>query len=227
MAVAKKVYKEVFSFWFLLMFIAFSAGLIAFYVYRGKFGGDFSNQSADWSAFGSYIGGLLGPLVSLLTLAAVLKTVYLQRELLDTQKKEFISLSEQQSLSLQRQDEQLRLSREESERVSVQDYLANQFKLIDVLISQQQRQAEAMSQAAQTIVELHQGSLSERMKSAEPALAKKDKAVANVNTMISLSIELSVTEFKSTTEILRVVGPRLLEVIDQKPEPEKDQQSSV
>ncbi|WP_460152789.1 hypothetical protein [Pseudomonas sp. S2_B07] len=62
---------------------------IAIYIYRYKFGGSLSGQSSDWSNFGSYVGGVFGPLVSFVTLLAVLKTVFLQRELLDAQGVEF------------------------------------------------------------------------------------------------------------------------------------------
>lgn len=217
MGFVKRLFGVVFSFWFLLTFVALAALCAALFVYRMQFGGGFSTQSGDWSAFGSYMGGILGPLVSFLTLGAVLKTVYLQRELLETQKQEFINLSQQQMESLLRQDRQLDLSRAESERFLVQNYLANQFKLIDVLIANQQRQAEAMSEAALKITELEQGTLEQRMKAAEPALEAKDKAIKNVKNLLSLSIELSVSEFKSTKEILAVVGPRLLKVLDYKP----------
>jgi hypothetical protein len=226
MGFAKRLFGVFFSFWFLLTFLALAALCAALFVYRMQFGGGFSAQSGDWSAFGSYIGGILSPLISFLTLGAVLKTVYLQRELLETQKQEFVNLSHQQMASLQHQDQLLQLSRGESERALVQNYLANQFKLIDVLIAHQQRQAEAMSEAALKIMELEHGSLAQRMKAAEPALEAKDKAIDNVKNLISLSIELSVSEFKSTKEILAVVGPRLLKVIDHKPDQGETQQAA-
>lgn len=226
MGFVKRLFGVIFSFWFLLTFLALAALCAALFVYRMQFGGGFSAQSGDWSAFGSYMGGILSPLISFLTLGAVLKTVYLQRELLETQKQEFINLSQQQVASLQRQDQQLQLSRDESERALVQNYLANQFKLIDVLIAQQQRQVEAMSEAALKITEHEQGSLGQRMRAAEPALEAKDKAINNVKNLISLSIELSVSEFNSTKEVLAVVGPRLLKVLDYKPDQGKEQQAA-
>ena len=215
---AKRLSRVIFSFWFLLTLIALATVYAAFFAYRLQFGGGFSTVSGDWSGFGSYMGGVLGPMISFLTLGAVLKTVYLQRELLETQKQEFINLSQQQMESLQRQDQQLHLTREESERALVQNYLANQFKLIDILLANQQRQAEAMSDAALKIVELDSGSLADRIKAAEPALKEKEKAINNSKNLISLSIELSVSEFKSTKEILAVVGPRLLKITGPQPD---------
>ncbi|WP_308907648.1 hypothetical protein [Pseudomonas canadensis] len=213
------------SFWFYSSASILVSLAIAIFFYRLKFSGGLSDNSTDWSNFGSYMGGVFGPLVSFVTLLAVLKTVYMQRELLDTQKQEFIALNSQQVSSLERQDAQLKISIEESQRSSVQDYLSNQFKLIDVLIANQQRQAEAMSEAALKIFELDHGSLAQRLKAAEPALADKDKALGNVKSLIGLSVELSVSEFTSAQEILALVGPRLLKILDLNVEVEKGSQT--
>lgn len=92
MVSAKSIFKSVLSMWFSLMLIAGGGAYTAYYLYRRKFGGEFSPVADDWSAFGSYMGGVLGPLISLLTLAVVIRTVYLQRELLDTQRQEALAL---------------------------------------------------------------------------------------------------------------------------------------
>lgn len=214
MGFIKRFLGVVCSFWFLLTFIALVALAAVLAVYRMQFAGGFSTQSADWSAFGSYMGGILGPLVSFLTLGAVLKTVYLQRDLLKTQKDEFINLSNQQIASLQRQDDQLQLSREESDRTIIQNYLSNQFRLIEMFIAHQQRQAEAMSAAAFRITELDQGTFAQRMEAAEPILADKEVAMKNVQELLGLSIKLSLTEFSSTKEIGELVGRSLIKVLD-------------
>jgi len=213
MGFLKRLVGAIFSFWFLLTFVALVAGAAALAAYRMHFVGGFSTQAADWSAFGSYIGGILGPLVSFLTLGAVLRTVYLQRDLLKTQKDEFIKMSNQQMASLQRQDDQLQLSREDSDRTIVQNYLSNQFRLIEMFIAHQQRQAEAMSAAAFKITDLDQGTLGERMKAAQPSLEAKDVAVNNVQELLGLSIRLSLTEFKTSKEISDLVAPSLLKVL--------------
>ena len=87
-----KVFKSFFSLWFMLMLMACAGVCVAFYIYRDQFGGGYSSEPDNWSAFGSYMGGVLGPLVSLLTLIAVIRTVYLQRELLDAQREEALAL---------------------------------------------------------------------------------------------------------------------------------------
>lgn len=87
-----KPLKAFLSLWFTLIFMACAGVCVAFYIYRDQFGGGYSPKSEDWAAFGSYMGGVLGPLVSLLTLVAVIRTVYLQRELLSAQREESLAL---------------------------------------------------------------------------------------------------------------------------------------
>lgn len=209
----KRLLGVVISFWFLLTFVALVAVTAILVVYRMNFVGGFSTNSADWSAFGGYIGGILGPLVSFLTLGAVLRTVYLQRDLLNTQKAEFIKLSDQQVASLQRQDEQLQLSRDEAARAMVQNHLSNQFRLVEMFIAHQQRQAEAMSAAAFRITEIDQGTFAQRMEAAKPALDDKEVAMKNVQELLNLSIKLSLTEFNNSKEINELVAPSLLKVL--------------
>lgn len=213
MVFLKRLVGVFFSFWFLLTFVAMLAVAAVLAVYRTHFVGGFSTQSADWSAFGSYTGGILGPLISFLTLGAVLRTVYLQRDLLRAQKDEFINLSNQQVASLQQQDAQLQLSREEADRSIVQNYLSNQFRLVEMLIAHEQRQAEAMSVAAFRITELDLGTSAKRMEAAQPSLDEKEVAIKNVQELLELSIKLSMTEFESTKQISELVVPSLLKVL--------------
>ncbi|MBK5437966.1 hypothetical protein JFV30_14390 [Pseudomonas sp. TH32] len=92
MNIVKGLFKVVLSLWFTLSLIACFGVYTALSVYRQEFSGGYSSKSADWSAFGSYMGGVLGPLVSFLTLVAVVRTVYLQRELLSAQREEALAL---------------------------------------------------------------------------------------------------------------------------------------
>lgn len=90
--------------------LIFLAGL-AIHFYRDVFSGDFSSSSQDWSAFGSYVGGLFGPLVSFVALLAVLKTIELQKELLETQRREFKSMQTLQNKTFDSQQDQINESK--------------------------------------------------------------------------------------------------------------------
>ena len=117
----------------------FVSAFFASYYYWETFGSQRSSNSSDWSAFGSYFGGVFGPLISFCTLLAVLKTVYLQRELLDEQKDEFRAMNSMQSKSIAAQLEQLNLAKVESLQSEVQSYQTSQINLIELFIERQVR----------------------------------------------------------------------------------------
>ncbi|MFV0926516.1 hypothetical protein [Pseudomonas palmensis] len=100
--------KEIFSMALKLspLVLVVLAGLSIFF-YRDTFSGDFSTNAQDWSAFGSYVGGLFGPLVSFVALLAVLKTIELQKELLETQRREFKVMQDLQYKTFDSQQDQI------------------------------------------------------------------------------------------------------------------------
>ena len=72
-----------------LVVVVIVSVVLAVVLYRQSFGSGLSLEPNNWSAFGGYMGGVFGPLISFLTLLAILKTIRLQKELLDTQRTEF------------------------------------------------------------------------------------------------------------------------------------------
>lgn len=84
--------------------------------YLSVFNNGFSHSPDNWSAFGAFFGGLIGPAVSLVTLLAVLKTVYLQKELLDTQRAEFAAMQLLQQATFESQSAQIAAAKLVSER---------------------------------------------------------------------------------------------------------------
>lgn len=100
--------KYVLSFWFFAITLVLCAGFITILLYRFNVGVEFSKNPNDWSGFGSYVGGVLGPLVSFVTLLAVLRTVYLQKELLQIQRSEFKSVMRLQAKTYASQQRQVK-----------------------------------------------------------------------------------------------------------------------
>lgn len=94
---------------FILLFVSVLA-------YLSVFNRGLSHVPDNWAAFGSFFGGLIGPAVSLVTLLAVLKTVYLQRELLDTQRSEFAAMQRLQQATFDSQSKQIAAAAAISER---------------------------------------------------------------------------------------------------------------
>lgn len=69
--------------------VAALATVIAWAVYRMKFVGGLSDMQNKWSEFGGYFSGVLLPVISLLTLVAIIKTIFLQREMIRLQNETF------------------------------------------------------------------------------------------------------------------------------------------
>ena len=120
------------------------AVVIAILIYRFKIGGELASKSDEWSNFGTYIGGVLGPLISFVTLLAVLKTVYMQRDLLETQKNEFTDLSA-------KQDQQLVLAKTEAERAKVQAYQTTVLNVLESFSAEFKDDARELAVSASNV----------------------------------------------------------------------------
>lgn len=119
------------AFSIVLVVAVFLALGLSVYFYRQSFSGELSVNPDRWSAFGSYIGGLFGPLISFLTLLAILKTIGLQKELLDTQRHEFDEMQRLQTKTLDSQLAQIERSNAEADRRVVEETRLNVLKTLD------------------------------------------------------------------------------------------------
>lgn len=182
--------------------------IFASYYYWTMFGSQLSSNSADWSAFGSYFGGVFGPLISFCTLLAVLKTVYLQRELLDAQKDEFRAINNLQSESLAAQSEQLNLAKTESRQTEIQSYQTSQINLIEMFIEHQRRIAESLEEHI-TSTKDARISHEQKMAALKNLQARKIKANNAANSLLILAFEISVTQFSDTGKIKILLAERL------------------
>jgi hypothetical protein len=200
------------SFWFFIVGLAAIGVGTAIYAYRLSFGGGLSSEVADWSAFGSYAGGVFGPLISFLTLLAVLKTVYLQRELLDNQSAEFIKLDANQKASAEKQDAQLVIAKEELDLARAQAYLTTQLQLVETLIEHYRREADGLGDALKMIVD-EVGYSGKTIEATKEPLEKKHVAEQKIADLIALSLELSVFEYSSVEEIRKTAGVKILKVM--------------
>ncbi|MCL8301989.1 hypothetical protein [Pseudomonas mosselii] len=195
------------SFWVfgtLIMLPVIAAALISFFLYRSQFDGEFSTVSSRWSEFGGYIGGVLGPVVSFCTLIAVVRTVYLQRELLDIQKSEFREISSQQQ-------GQLVLAKEEMESARTASYKEVQLRLVEMLIEQTRRQAELIQDHIRKHSEnnpiFRPGEYLEKLSKKHNSLIKQEGDLRLV------MVELSVTDFLSIEEVRAFLRPTLTEFL--------------
>ena len=178
----------------------------AIVIYRYKFNGGLASSSSEWSNFGTYIGGVFGPLISFVTLLVVLKTVYMQRELLDTQKKEFVALSA-------KQDQELLLAKEEAERAKVQAYQSTILNVIESFSTEFKDEANALAIAAENAS--YKGlKVLEDINTSESYRVRANKARKKVSEFKVLMLELSVNEYKSIGEIKKKFAPELLRIME-------------
>lgn len=203
----ERLKRSIFSFWFLLVCIVFLSAFFASYYYWETFGSQRSSNSSDWSAFGSYFGGVFGPLISFCTLLAVLKTVYLQRELLDAQRLEFERMGE-----LQR--ETLDGSADDAKKLQVSAARDTAVKVIDQHISIYERNFDRHHKNASEFTE----SLQKRAPLADDdeffnsLILHRGVSRKVVDKLCQLSVTLAVYEFESVDDVRHALAAGLEEI---------------
>lgn len=190
-----------------------------FYFWVFRYG--LSNNPDNWSAFGSFFGGIFGPLISAVTLVALLKTISLQRETMDTQREEYRKLQAQQEASFLEQQQQTELARKALISARVADYRAGILQMLEQQCNYQHSAANAYSGRINTSLSML-GPLAAMEGSPENVKAMGDlkvlaermgKCERSAQEISKLSIKLSVKEFGSVDELKRYVELHILEVI--------------
>lgn len=208
-----KITEALISFWFLSSSAILVSLVIAIWVYRTKFGGVLSDNSSDWSNFGSYMGGIFGPLVSFVTLLAVLKTVYLQRELLDAQSSEFDRMNVVQQQTFDAQITQNSSIAEDAKRKRVSDFQNTVLQLLNQQISLQERVVESIEQYEKQILSKPDLRAEARVLASMHAADDKSKALHVVKELSQLSVSVAMFEYNSVAHIRKVVVEKLDEVL--------------
>ncbi|WP_152031569.1 hypothetical protein [Pseudomonas putida] len=195
-----KFLKSFWSFAALIVLPVVVAAIASFVLYRDQFGGGFSDVSAKWSEFGGYIGGVLGPIVSFCTLLAVVRTVYLQRELIEVQKVEYKNLSAQQ-------DAQIALAKEEMQTARTTSYRELQLRLVEMLIEQSRQEAfiiqSEISRHSKNPSIFQMGDYLANLSERNNQLAEEERQLRSV------MVKLSVNEFGSLDEVKNFLEPYL------------------
>jgi len=200
------------GYWAFIVFVAVCGVVLTVLAYRMKFNGGFSSTSADWSSFGSYVGGVLGPLISFLTLLAVIKTVALQRELLDSQRTEFAKMDAHQQAASTAQHQQLLAAKAELDATRAQAYLATQLQFLETLRAHYKREADGLADVITRLIDTNGFNAAAQIAAEEP-LSKKQIAEQKIADLIGLSLELTLKEFSTITEIKKACAPKLLKIM--------------
>lgn len=196
-------------FWFFSSASIVVSFVIAICAYRLKFGGALSDNSSDWSNFGSYMGGIFGPLVSFVTLLAVLKTVYLQRELLDAQREEFDRMNAVQQQTFEAQLNQNSSIAEDAKRKRVSEFQDTVLQLLNQQISLQQEIIESIEKYE---AKIHSNSALHDYQKTNAMLrtaSEKAKVLNIVKELSQLSVAVAMFEYNSVAQIRRIVVEKL------------------
>jgi len=196
----------------LLVVVVVLVMLISIALYRYQFGGVLAVNSSEWSNFGSYIGGVLGPLVSLATLLVVLKTVYMQREMLNTQRVEFETMLDLQRVAAGKQDEQLAQAKFEANRVRVQAYQATILNTLDKFSAEFRYDANELLAAAEKATS-GASSVLEGVVAEDSYRQRADDSRRKVAAFTLLALELSTHEFQSVEEIQSKFVPQMMKIM--------------
>ena len=196
-------------FWFFSSASIVVSFVIAICAYRLKFGGALSDNSSDWSNFGSYMGGIFGPLVSFVTLLAVLKTVYLQRELLDAQREEFDRMNTAQQQTFEAQLNQNSSIAEDAKRKRVSEFQDTVLQLLNQQISLQEGIIESIEKHEKQIHSNSSLHDYEKNNATLRTTIEKAKVLNVVKELSQLSVAVAMFEYNSVAQIRRIVVEKL------------------
>lgn len=198
----KEYIRPLHGFWLASLLPLIVALGLALYFYRLKFGGGLSGVSSDWSNFGSYIGGIFGPLVSFVTLVAVLKTVFLQRELLNAQQKEFDRMNELQTRTFESQQLQVERSARDSLVVQIAAAQESAVRLIEMRMHMHERDFDRQHDLSfRYRAEFEANMTEEQYEKLKRMVDHRNKARESVDCLSKVALDISLAEFQSVMEV--------------------------
>lgn len=190
------------TFWFFSCAIILFSLVAAIWIYRSKFGGALSQNSSDWSNFGSYMGGIFGPLVSFITLLAVLKTVYLQRELLDAQQKEFDRMNELQTKTFESQQSQVERAARDNLIIQVAAAQESAVRLIEMRMNMHEHDYDRQHDMSfKYRAEFEKNMTEDQFEKLKLMINHRNKARDSVDKLSKVALDISLAEFKSVVEV--------------------------
>jgi hypothetical protein len=194
----KKVFKKYFlSFWFFAIVLVFCSGFATICLYRTYLGVEFSRNPSDWSVFGSYFGGVVGPLVSFVTLLAVLRTVYLQKELLGVQRSEFDSLMRLQLNTFASQERQVKNAMAIADREHMERSRGACLQMLDRQLLHTENKLTRLNSVFDTVISLRSSNPDEVVELVSSIKTYTDACIQLTEIFQKISISVSTDEYES------------------------------
>lgn len=190
-----KINKYFLNFWFSAISLVVVSAILTIYLYRLNIGVEFSDDPNDWSGFGSYLGGVLGPVVSFVTLLAVLKTVYLQREMLRAQSEEFERMN-------RIQQDQLDGARRQALLLQIASAQDSALKVVELQIAVQEREFDRQNEMVFKITDRFGLDMdSSKRDKLEEYVRQRNRARKLVDLLSGLALSLQLQEFDSVAGV--------------------------
>lgn len=197
---------------FLILFIVLSL-IVSVLAYRSVFDGSLSELSGDWGALGSFFGGVFSPIIAFATLIAIIITIHLQKQLLNTQSKEFTKLYDLQTQTLATQKSELDLAKiqalEQADNEHKKLYLGLIEQQIDIRRTNMIRAAEG----AAFMLEKHDKGYPIDSSAIESNIQQKELLEKQVQVLTFVSIGFAIKKFKSIENMDESIT-RLFQMID-------------
>jgi hypothetical protein len=188
--------------------------VVAGAIYLSIFRYGLSTDPNNWSAFGSFFGGIFSPLVAGVTLVALLKTIVVQREMIDSQREEYREVEAQQFKAFAEQQGQTELSRKALHATRVGDYKRGIMQMLEQQINYQHSSANLHRERLNTAMEmLGPLSLVEGTKENLASLESLKKCTEGMNdgernakNISLLAMKVALQEFASVEEVKNYIS---------------------
>lgn len=211
------------AFSIVLVGVVVVAVVLSIYYYRTAFAGGLSHQTDDWSAFGTFIGGVFGPIVSFVTLIAILRTIWLQRELLQTQQHEFDAM---QRISIQTLKSQLKQIQKADDEASVRVFEDGRNKLLTMLDRYIEGLTREIEQKRQRFDLFAQWIIDGKAPGRQDEFTKADKKIKELDQqeigLLILYDEIIFGEFESLNEMKNHFQKAVRDIFVEKQEDDSD-----
>ncbi|EOX1585387.1 hypothetical protein ACT7TO_003563 [Vibrio cholerae] len=187
--------------------------IVSIFAYRSVFDGALSEFPSDWGDAGGFFGGIFTPIIAFATLVAIVITIQLQKQLLDTQSREFTKLYNLQQETLATQKNELDLIKEQALEQSLREQKKIYLNLIEQQTSIRRSNMEIASEGAMFMLQKQIEGFAIDKSAIDNNLAQKEHFEKQVQVLTYVSIGFALQKFNSITEMDKAIT-QLFQMVD-------------
>ncbi|GHW88298.1 hypothetical protein VCSRO199_3421 [Vibrio cholerae] len=187
--------------------------IVSILTYRSVFDGALSELPSDWGDAGGFFGGIFTPIIAFATLIAIVITIQLQKQLLETQNREFTKLYNLQQETLDTQKRELSVVSEQALEQSLNEQKKIYLNLLEQQIDIRRCDMERASEGAMFMLHKQNEGYAIEKSAIENNLSQKELLEKQVQVLTYVSIGFTLQKFKSISEMDNSIT-RLFQMID-------------